>query len=96
METTQRELDKIQQGSKLELALKTEQGRVIAEELIEQLVEKIMEIIDGTDGDSSEEILISVYQARGLLDAIGVIGDKMAFARKIAEKKIRENLRSSD
>lgn len=83
------DLEMVKQGSQLEMAFKTEPGKVIADAFLSHMVDGIEKLL--LDDIPEEELLKVLYELRGFTRVMGVTGDLMKFARTFAAKKIAKD-----
>ena len=77
----------IKDGAQLAIALKSEPGRLIVENIIINLVENMEKILTATTEDE-DAILARVYECRGIIRALGGIGDKVTYAHAVVARQV--------
>lgn len=75
----------VMEGSKLEMALRTENGQLIEAAIVDGLSANINRLL--SEDLSPDDILKTVYQCRGIVAAIGGVGDKIRHALGILARK---------
>lgn len=77
------------------MALKTEPGQVIEETIVDGLSAHIDRLL--SEDLSPDEILKTVYKCRGIVVAIGGVGDKIRHARGILVRRVaKQGLRGTE
>lgn len=81
------EIKNIKDGAQLIIALKSEPGKLIIENIIARLTENMEKILTATMEDENV-ILARVYECRGIIRSLGDIGDKVTYAHAVVARRV--------
>lgn len=76
----------VKEGAQLDMALKSEPGKIIADALLQDLINHLDAIL--LNDLSPDDILQRVYRCRGIVSAMGGVGQRIEYARKVVARRI--------